>query len=94
MPRTPDRAPGPSDEEATIYESTTAATQPGEVRFDGSRFSFRDTVAAFDPREVLPTPTAQCVIVWSDDGTTLEQVVPLFGDALLVNDNGFIVHKG
>lgn len=50
MPKTPDRAPGVSDEEGTIYEATQLATSVGEVRYDGSRFSMYDSVGEFDPR--------------------------------------------
>jgi hypothetical protein len=48
--RTPDRAPGASDEEATIYEASGVSTQIGEVRFTGVRFSFCDSTGEFDPR--------------------------------------------
>jgi len=50
MPRTPDRVPGSSEEEATLYEATGVATQQGEVRYTGTRFSMEDSTGEFDPR--------------------------------------------
>lgn len=50
MPRTPDRSPGVSDEEGVILETTASATQQGEIRYDGSSFSFYDGVGEYDPR--------------------------------------------
>jgi hypothetical protein len=49
MPKTPDRTPGVSDEEGTIYEATGVAAQAGEVRFTGTRFSMHDGTIEFDP---------------------------------------------
>jgi len=50
MPLTPDRRPGPSLEEGIYLETTSLAITPGEVRFDGSRFSLVDATGEFDPR--------------------------------------------
>jgi hypothetical protein len=50
MPRTPDRFPGPLYEEGVYFDSTSVATTPGEVRFDGTRFSFVDDTGEYDPR--------------------------------------------
>lgn len=50
MPRTPDRQPGESLEEGILFEATALATQAGEVRYNGTRFSFRDATGEFDPR--------------------------------------------
>ena len=50
MGTTPDRRPGVADEEGTNYESTSVATAPGQVRYDGSRFSLYDATGEYDPR--------------------------------------------
>jgi hypothetical protein len=50
MPRTPDRFPGPLYEEGVYFDSTSVATTPGEVRYDGTRFSFVDGAGEYDPR--------------------------------------------
>lgn len=50
MPKTPDRSPGPLDEEAIYFESTSEATTVGEVRYTGSYFSFYDSDGEYDPR--------------------------------------------
>jgi hypothetical protein len=50
MAKTPDRSPGPSDEEATLYEDTGLSTTEGEVRYTGTRFSLFDNTGEFDPR--------------------------------------------
>lgn len=51
MAKTPDRRPGPSYEEKLILqnEGLTADAQ-GEMVYNGTSFSFRDSVGAFDPR--------------------------------------------
>jgi hypothetical protein len=50
MPRTPDAHDGPSFEEGTYYQTTGVATEPGEVRYTGTRFSLVDGSGEFDPR--------------------------------------------
>ena len=50
MARTPDRTPGVLDEEGIQLESTAAATQAGEVRYTGTRFSLYDSAGEYDPR--------------------------------------------
>lgn len=50
MPRTPDRTPGVSDEEGVVLESSVLSSDQGEMRYDGSRFSFYDSVGEYDPR--------------------------------------------
>jgi len=50
MARTPDRMPGPSDEEGTYYEPTVSTTVAGEQRYNGTRFSLFDSIGEYDPR--------------------------------------------
>lgn len=54
MPKTPDRDPGVSDEEGTVYsDEGTLSTQVGEVRYKGApdnRFSLYDGSGEYDPR--------------------------------------------
>jgi len=51
VPRTPDRAPGVSDEEETIYEvNTSPIGGPGSVSFDGTVFKMQDAAGFYDPR--------------------------------------------
>ena len=50
MPRTPDRAPGASDEEGIVLESTSPSTQEGEMRYNAGGFTFYDSLGEFDPR--------------------------------------------
>jgi len=51
MPSTPDRAPGESQEEGTLYsdEGVQAAVE-GEQRYTGGSFSMFDQLGEFDPR--------------------------------------------
>jgi len=48
MPATPDRHPGPSDEEGVIFEVASAPTVNGELRYTGSGFLFRHADANVD----------------------------------------------
>lgn len=50
MPRTPDRRPGVADEEGIDFETTSAAVAAGQVRYDGTSFSFYDALGEYDPR--------------------------------------------
>lgn len=50
MSKTPDRRPGAADEEAIFFEPTTSASVPGEMRYDGTKFSLGDAQGPFDPR--------------------------------------------
>lgn len=50
MGRTPDRHPGVSIEEGMILTPEGAATEEGELRYTGSRFSFYDATGEYDPR--------------------------------------------
>jgi len=51
VPRTPDRVPGPAEEEKLILQDEgLSADNPGEVVFTGGAFSMRDAVGVFDPR--------------------------------------------
>jgi hypothetical protein len=95
MPRTPDRYPGTRSEEGTVYDDTVPTTQDGELRYTSGRFQLQDNVGPYDPREVLPTPTAAGALIYSDDGTTFEQVVPIASrTGILVSDDGKIVYEG
>ena len=55
MPRTPDRVPGPSEEEATLYEDTSPATVVGEQRYNTGAFSLYDGQGAYNPRHTSIT---------------------------------------
>lgn len=50
MPRTPDRTPGPADEEGIILEDTVSPTQVGELRYTGGSFLLQDSAGVFNPR--------------------------------------------
>jgi len=51
MPLTPDRSPGPRQEEKlTLSNDGYTADSPGDMVFDGTSFKFRDTTGEFDPR--------------------------------------------
>ena len=69
MARTKDRFPGKREEEATCYDSTVLATQLGEVRFDGTRFSMFDNLGEFDPRDASGAVFSCSSMVLSSDYT-------------------------
>ena len=52
MARTPDRRPGPTEEEEEIrfYENLTPPTVSGAFNYDGNKFVFYDQLGYFDPR--------------------------------------------
>src|SRR6476620_11120883 len=56
MGRTPDKTPGESYEEGTVYENHAAGDVPAElggVRFVDGAFQFRDAAGVYDPRRPL-----------------------------------------
>ena len=83
MPITPDRSPGPLNEEGIYLESTSLATVEGEVRYSAGRFSYYDSSGEFNPRGGLPNPTEVGQLLFSYDGSTLALVKPV------VSDKGF-----
>ena len=52
MPATPDRKPGPleEDEEIRFVANAVSPTQVGAMNYDGSSFQMRDATGVFDPR--------------------------------------------
>lgn len=50
MSRTPDRFPGPREDEAIILDPTQVASADGEIRYTGTRFSLQDSTGEYDPR--------------------------------------------
>lgn len=52
MPTTPDRKPGPleEDEEIQFEANAIGPTQPGAFNYDGTDFKMRDSVGVFNPR--------------------------------------------
>ncbi|MFA5387359.1 MAG: hypothetical protein WC322_03095 [Candidatus Paceibacterota bacterium] len=52
MPTTPDRRPGPleEDEEIRLIPNTDGPSQAGAFNFDGTSFVMRDTLGPFNPR--------------------------------------------
>jgi hypothetical protein len=52
VPATPDRRPGPleEDDEIRLASNAIGPTQAGALNYDGSIFQFRDAVGTFDPR--------------------------------------------
>ena len=49
--RTPDRHHGVEEQEGTVYyDDGIAASQEGEIRYNGGAFSFYDSVGVYDPR--------------------------------------------
>jgi len=97
MPKTPDRSPGPLDEEAVHFESTSESTIAGEVRYTGSYFSFYDDDGEYNPRvAALPTPIEVGQVLVSMDGLTFTSQSPLVSDSggMLTNDVGHMVVQG
>lgn len=72
MPRTPDRRPGPleEDEELRLSGGASIPSVAGGVTFDGTSFWMRDTVGTFNPRSASTGITA-------DDHRTLRQLIHL-----------------
>lgn len=66
MAKTPDRRPGPSFEEAVLFDSTVAATAAGEQRYDGTKFSMFDASGEFDPRSGGTGAAFPVVALYSD----------------------------
>ena len=52
MPRTPDRSPGPleEDEELRLSGGAAVPSVAGGITFDGASFRMRDTIGTFNPR--------------------------------------------
>lgn len=52
MSATPDRHPGPleEDEELRLVTTATGPSQPGAMNFDGTSFVLRDAAGSFNPR--------------------------------------------
>lgn len=52
MPATPDRKPGPleEDEELRFGPNPASPTQAGAVNYSGTSFQMRDAMGTFDPR--------------------------------------------
>jgi hypothetical protein len=52
MTTTPDRRPGPleEDEEIRLIANSTEPTQAGALNFNGEKFQLRDVLGTFDPR--------------------------------------------
>jgi hypothetical protein len=68
MPITPDRRPGPLDEEGILLETTQVAAQAGEVRYFGGEFSFYDGVGEFKPLGDLRHRVLRQLIHFINDG--------------------------
>jgi len=78
-----------------FYEDQTAAGSPNE---EGMARRVGNDLVVFLGGQVrsltsgaLPTPTEPCVILYSEDGTSFEQVVPL---DFLTNDDGELIYRG
>jgi hypothetical protein len=82
MAATPDRTPGTSDEEATLYESTGLATVQGEQRYTGTRFSLYDAIGEFDPRATFSHRDLRHLIHFIDSGPALDFASGAFHEIL------------
>lgn len=95
MVRTKDRNPGVSDEEGVVLEGSVAASEVGEMRYDGTRFSFYDTIGEYDPRSggSFPSATEVGQFLFSYNGSTFEIVKPVVADDgfIVTDDDGHIV---
>lgn len=97
MPATPDRRPGPleEDEEVRLAANPVPPTMPGAFNYNGTSFQMQDSIGIFNPRSGLPTPTLAGQFLISVDGVTFTAAVPVASDAgLLVDDDGFVVVIG
>ena len=94
MPRTPDRVPGTSDEEATIYESTSTSTVEGEVRYEGTRFSMYDSIGEFDPRSGAVVPAYPGQVLYAETDTAFAARTPITSRmGWMVNGEGQLLVK-
>lgn len=95
MGRTPDRMPGASDEEETVYEDRVADGDPttaGALRYVGPAFKMKDGVSVFNPHSPYAA-TAIGQILYSADGTTFAKEIPILTNDgfVVVTDDGRIV---
>jgi hypothetical protein len=68
---TPDRAPGESYEEGTIYsDESVFATQEGEQRYTSNRFSMYDGLGEFNPRFGGLSDTGQTAVAFAPTDTS------------------------
>lgn len=87
MPQTPDREPGESYEEGTVYDNRIAGDVPveaGGIRYVNGAFSMLDALGLFNPRastsagdeallEIAPNSVGMTyAIAWSGDVVTRE----------------------
>lgn len=64
MGRTPNREHGELLTEGIQLDATGVAIDPGDLRYDGTSFSFKDSTGEFDPRGL------RALIHFIDDGPT------------------------
>lgn len=90
MPRTPDRTPGVSDEESIVFEATVPASQAGEQRYDGTKFSMVDAIGEFDPRG-LGTTGAIGGLHCANDGVTPDEKIDIDPGFALSSDASLLI---
>lgn len=82
MPSTPDRKPGPleEDEEIRFVANTTPPTQEGAFNYDGAKFQMFDNLGVFDPRSGL-SESLDDIVLDTD------------GQVVYVNDGEFVMRS-
>ena len=98
MSQTPDRKPGPvqEDEEIQLGPNVTAPSLPGAVNYDGTKFQMRDSFGVFDPRSGSGVPPASYFgqVLYSVDGAIFSPQLPLTGCGWLQSDLGILLVVG
>ena len=100
MPITPDRRPGPleEDEEFRLIANPVGPTQPGAMNYDGTSFVMQDTLGNFNPRSggAFPTPTeeGQHIIAVTASAFVLAMPLTTLEDGWLVNNDGLLLVVG
>ena len=100
MPVTPDRHPGPlqEDEELELATNPVGPSAPGAMNFDGTSFVMRDVLGNFNPRSggSLPTPTAEGQHLIATTASAFVIAFPLVTqtDGWLLNEDDLLLVVG
>ena len=79
---------------AVVLNQPVTASQVGEMRYNGTSFSFEDAIGVYDPRSSgsLPTATSVGQVLYSENGSIFTAEVPLTaGSGWLVNGDGILL---
>jgi len=100
VPITPDRHPGPldEDEEIQLGEVSTDPSAGGRMRYvSPGAFRFQDAIGVFNPRSggSMPLPTQLGQLLYSRDGSVFAQELPMMTDeGFILTTGGFIMVCG